>query len=171
VGVSLKTEHLHTAAAVKGIFESRVGYLHITVAVEGPIESRVLPHYSDCWGHFESRVPIHCNGCWGPFWSRVPAYYSCCWEPLWKHSACWPAHYSCCWGRFWKNSTYLWFASEYIIWVDITFFTKNEKKLHAKHHDGAPKKGVAEASASLLNTLLAVAILEWKTEEATAGPT
>jgi len=42
-------------------------------------------------------------------------------------------------GALWKQSTYLSSALEYIVWVDNTFFTKNEENFRAKHLEGAPK--------------------------------
>jgi len=39
------------------------------------------------------------------------------------------------------ESTCLWSASQYIIWVDNTLFTKNEENLWTKHLDGALKRG------------------------------
>jgi len=59
-----------------------------------------------------------------PFKSRVLTRCRCCWGSFWKKSTC---TLQLLLGPLWKQTTYLWSASEYIMWVDNTFFTKSEK--------------------------------------------
>ena len=88
-----------------------VTLLRVTVATGDPFESRaayftlqlILRAPSKAW-YLHITVPVG-----GPFESRVSA------------------HYSGCWGPFWRQSTYLWSASEYIIWVIISFSPKLRK--------------------------------------------
>ena len=84
-----------------------------------PFKARQLRNTVAVGGPFESRVLAHYSCYWSLFESRVRIYYSCYWGPLWK------------------QSTYLWSASEYIIWVGNMFLTKNEWNLRAKHLEGA----------------------------------
>ena len=141
--------HLCVAVATVGTFEisvltgapSKAKYVRFTVVIGGPSESRVLTRCSCYWGpvckqytctvhlllrvHLKAeylRITVIFGGpsesrkatctlqlLLGPFWSSVPAQYSSCWGP------------------YGKQSTYLWSASEYIIWVDNRFVTKNDK--------------------------------------------
>ena len=49
-------------------------------------------------------------------------------------------HCSCCWGLLWKQSTYIWSASEHIIWVDHKFSPKL-RTVYVRNTSNAPKKG------------------------------
>jgi len=51
-------------------------------------------------GPFDSKLPSSCSCCWGPFESKLPAHYSFCTGPLSQ------------------QRIYLWFALQYIIWVN-----------------------------------------------------
>jgi len=74
----------------------------------------------------------------GPLWKQsrptVLTHYNCYWGPLWKQSIYALQLLS---GSLWKQISYLWYASEYITWVDNnTVFTKIEENLRAKHLGG-----------------------------------
>jgi len=70
-----------------------------------------------------------------------------------------PTHCSCCLGPLWQQSAYLWFASEYIIWVDNTFFTKSEENLCAKH--SPPLKLTTAYQINVVHIFLGVCSYYW----------
>jgi len=172
-----QAEYLHFTVAVGVPLESKVFkvFTHYS-CYWGRFESRVLTHYVCCWGSRWKQSPVltHMVAVVGPLWKQAKFHYLLFTQfslftqlqlllgSLWKQSrrtctlqlllwAPWKAeyftNYGCRWAPLWKQSTYLWSASEYIIfeWI-LSFSTKMRDTRNTSR--GHLRRG-AEASASL----------------------
>jgi len=93
----------------------------------------MLTHYSCCWGPFKSRiVRLRITMAVGGVLKAEHLGHALqlLLSALSKQSA---YTLQLLLGARCKQSTYLWSATKCIIWVDNTFFTKNEGNLRARH--------------------------------------